>query len=266
MEQKDKNRPILSVSNLTIDYAFYRVGPFSAQHHAAVENVSFKVYPGDCFAIVGESGCGKTSILNAILGFVRPKNGAIFYNEQNLLTMARRAFRLYRPEIQPVFQDFHNALNPRFRIIEILKESLRICSRKDISIEELIAVVGLGTDILNYFPHQLSGGQKQRIVIARALIPKPQLLLLDEPVSSLDITVAVQIIKLLKNLRKKENLTFLLVSHNLPIIRLLANRIAIMKNGHILEEKPTEDLFETPEHPYTRALVNQALISCQSYQ
>ena len=175
-------------------------------------------------------------------------------------------FRLYRPEIQPVFQDFHNALNPRFRIIEILKESLRICSRKDISIEELIAVVGLGTDILNYFPHQLSGGQKQRIVIARALIPEPQLLLLDEPVSSLDITVAVQIIKLLKNLRKKENLTFLLVSHNLPIIRLLANRIAIMKNGHILEEKPTEDLFETPEHPYTRALVNQALISCQSYQ
>ena len=253
-----KNNPILEAGNLYIEYPINGAGGLRKRTKQAVKNISFKIFPGECLAIVGESGCGKSSIIEAILGFVHPASGIILFNDQNLLKLSSKSFRKLRPQIQPVFQDFNQALNPRMRIRSILKEALHKRYR-DSHTDQLLNSVGLDRKILSCFPHQLSGGQKQRVVLARALSVKPTLLLLDEPVTSQDLSVAVQIIKLLINLRKTSNLTFLLVSHNFSIIQLLADRVAVMKNGQFLEQQPLVHLLKNPKHEYTRNIISQTV-------
>ena len=256
MLNTSKNDPILEVGNLYIEYPINGAGELRKRTKQVVKNISFKIFSGECFAIVGESGCGKSSIIEAILGFVRPASGTILFEAQNLLKLSSRSFRKLRPKIQPVFQDFNLALNPRMRIESILRETLQKHSH-DSQTDQLLRSVGLDREILNYFPHQLSGGQKQRVVLARALSVKPTLLLLDEPVTSQDLSVAVEIVELLINLRKTNQLTFLLVSHNLSIIQLLADRVAVMKNGQFLEQQPLAQLLKNPKHKYTKNIISQ---------
>ena len=257
MNKNKRLQPVLSVKNLSIDYS--TITNFKRHVTHAVKDVSFDVFPGDCFALVGESGCGKTSIINAVLRFIRPKSGSLYFNNRNLIELSAKELQKIRPLMQPVFQDFHQALNPRIRIRDILQESLSVVQNTGTSATRLLSSVGLNKDIIDNYPHQLSGGQKQRIALARALSTNPILLMLDEPTTSLDISVAVQIMKLLKSLQESQNLTFILVSHNLAIVRLLASRIAIMKNGCILEEQPTEQLFSRPKHSYTISLLRQVI-------
>ncbi|MBU1065496.1 dipeptide/oligopeptide/nickel ABC transporter ATP-binding protein [bacterium] len=253
-----QKQPILEVNSLQVEYPVNNSGGFRRKNKPAVIDVSFKIFPGECFAIVGESGCGKSSIIEAILGFVQAKRGSILFEKQDLLKLSPWSFRKLRPLIQPVFQDYNQALNPRMRIGDIFKETLPVHLR-DSQTDQLLASAGLSREILNYFPHQLSGGQKQRVVLARALSVNPTLLLLDEPVTSQDLSVAVQIVELLISLRKTNNLTFLLVSHNLSIVQLLADRVAVMKNGQFLEQQPLAQLLSDPRHNYTKTIINQTV-------
>ncbi|MDO9548642.1 MAG: dipeptide/oligopeptide/nickel ABC transporter ATP-binding protein [Candidatus Marinimicrobia bacterium] len=258
MNYTRQHQPILEVNSLHIEYPINSPGGFRRLTKPAVIDVSFKIFFGECFAIVGESGCGKSSIIEAILGFVRPKSGTILFEKQNLLNLSSKNLRKLRPKIQPVFQDYNQALNPRMRIGDILREALPN-HLQDSQTDQLLASVGLSREILNYFPHQLSGGQKQRIVLARALSVKPALLLLDEPVTSQDLSVAVQIVELLISLREIKHLTFLLVSHNLSIVQLLADRVAVMKNGQFLEQQPLAQLLNNPRHIYTKNIIDQTI-------
>jgi len=247
---KTAQNPLLEISNLHIEYPTYGNYGMRRQIKPAVANVSFKIFPGECYAIIGESGCGKSSIIETILGFVRPRKGTVIFEGRDLLKLSARDLRKLRPRIQPVFQDYNQALNPRMRIQDILQEIIAQLNR-DLQPDGLLASVGLNPEILQHYPHQLSGGQKQRVVLARAISTRPRLLLLDEPVTSQDLSVAVQIIGLLKSLRKTEKLTFLLVSHNLSLVRLLADRVAIMQNGHFIEEKPLDIRQNTGPRPDT---------------
>ncbi|MBN2600358.1 MAG: ABC transporter ATP-binding protein [Candidatus Marinimicrobia bacterium] len=256
MNSSRQKQPILEVNNLHVEYPVNFRGGFRRQKKQAVNGVSFTIFPGECFTIVGESGCGKSSIIDAILGFVKIKTGTVLFEKQDLTKLTPKNFRKLRPKIQPVFQDYNQALNPHQRIEDIFRETLPkhlLESQTD----QLLSSVGLSKEIIRCFPHQLSGGQKQRVVLARALSVNPALLLLDEPVTSLDMSVFVQIVELLISLRKTRNLTFLLVSHNLSIVHLLADRVAIMKNGQFLEQQPLTTLLRNPKHDYTKNFINQ---------
>lgn len=256
MNSPIQKQPVLEVKNLNVEYPVNFRSGFQRETKQAVIDVSFNIFPGECFAIVGESGCGKSSIIDAILGFVQTTSGTILFEKQDLMKLSLQRFRKLRPKIQPVFQDYNQALNPRQRIGDIFKETLPRNLRES-QTDQLLTSVGLSNEILNYFPHQLSGGQKQRIVLARALSVKPSLLLLDEPVTSQDLSVAVQIVELLISLRKIMPLTFLLVSHNLSIVQLLADRVAVMKNGQFLEQQPLSTLLQNPKHDYTKNIISQ---------
>jgi ABC-type glutathione transport system ATPase component len=247
MIENSQIEPILKVDNLSIIY-YNQTSIFPRRLNApAVDNVSFTVLPGECFAIFGESGCGKTSIINAILGFQKPAGGSICVNNRNIWQIPRRELRRIRPFFQPIFQDYNNSLNPSLKIKKILSEalSLRISGPDPTEkLHELLELVGLLAEILDRYPHQISGGQKQRVALARALILEPRLLILDEPISSQDISSGVQIIKLLKNLQRMTGISFLLISHSLPVVRLLADRVAIMRIGKFIEINSSAKISE----------------------
>lgn len=249
--------PILDVHNLCVEYSTGSVNLFRRKRKSAVKNISFQIQTGECFAVFGESGCGKSSIINAILAFAPVTKGLIQFENQNLLHLYSSDPRRIRPQIQPVFQDFHQALNPRRRIGSLFKEIRSIYSDGPDS-AELLTRVGLHCDVLHAYPHQLSGGQKQRVGLARALSTNPKMLLLDEPVTSQDLSIAAQILRLLKTLQKERKLTFLLVSHNFSILRLLADQVAIMKDGGFLEINTPGQLIANPQHDYTESILKQS--------
>jgi len=228
----------------------------------AVDNVSFELFEGETLGLVGESGSGKSTIAKIITGLVRPTNGEIFYNNVSLYNSNRKyQIDKSRGQIQMIFQDPYSSLNPRFKVRDIISEPIKFF-QKNIShneltqnVYDLIDIVGMTRQSLDRYPHEFSGGQRQRISIARALATRPRLLICDEPTSALDVSIQAQILNLLKDIQDELHMTILFISHDLPVIRQMCNRIVVLKNGSVCETKETEELFNNPEHPYTQELI-----------
>ena len=254
---------ILKVKNLTIHYAGSRKSIIGKREIIyAVKNVSFDLKRGETFALVGESGSGKTSIAMSILNFVRPESGMIEFNGINLWDIKGEELRRTRRLIQPVFQDPNSSLNPRMTSERTISEGLNESENNSTEMtHSLLKSVGLGEGFSDKYPHQMSGGQKQRLCIARALATKPELLLLDEPVSAQDLSIQAHIINLLMDIKDKKLISYLLISHDLKVVRTLADRVAIMKDGEIIEEANSADLFSNPTHPYTQELIENSGIN-----
>jgi ABC-type glutathione transport system ATPase component len=230
----------------------------------AVDNVSLALQPGEALGLVGESGSGKTTVLRLLLRLVDASSGAILLDGQEITTHREKHLQHLRRRVQVVFQNPHAALDPRCTVFASVAEPLRLIggftnrSLRD-RVSELLADVGLGAEHLSRYPHELSGGQKQRVCIARALAPDPAALLLDEPTSALDVSVQAQIIELLADLRKRRQLAYLFVSHNLAVVRLLCERVAVMRHGRLLEQGAASQVLSAPTHDYTRALLAAVL-------
>ena len=255
--------PLLEVQGLTKRYATRKrslLGAIPGGEVLAVDDLSFEVAAGECLGLVGESGCGKTTTARMILRSVAPDSGTILFRGKDVLALRGKDLFAYRRKVQFVFQDPFSSLNPRMSAYEIISEPLVIHGIGDPDerferVKELIALVGLDVRSLRRYPHSFSGGQRQRIGIARALALGPELLILDEPVSALDVSVQAQVLNLLRDLRQALNLTYLFISHNLAVVNYLADRIAVMCAGRLVELAPSAALFRNPAHPYTRALL-----------
>jgi peptide/nickel transport system ATP-binding protein len=256
--------PLLKVSSLTKSYAtrkrsfFGRAGASGA--FLAVDDVSFEVGAGECLGLVGESGCGKTTTARMILRSVAPDSGSIVFKGQDVLALKNQDLFAYRRKVQFVFQDPFSSLNPRMTAYQIVSEPLLIHGVGDkeerfARVKEMMGLVGLDLRHLRRYPHSFSGGQRQRIGIARALALGPELLICDEPVSALDVSVQAQVLNLLADLRAALGLTYIFISHNLAVVNYLADRIAVMCAGRIVELAPAAELFRNPVHPYTKALL-----------
>ena len=226
----------------------------------AVDGISFDVYEGETLGIVGESGCGKSTTGRAIVRLNRPTSGQILYDGKDLYAYPKGEQDRLSKEIQIIFQDPYSSLDPRFTVGRSIAEPLVVhrignAQERRQRVVELMEEVGLREDLYGRFPHEFSGGQRQRIGVARALALNPRLLVCDEPVSALDVSIQAQILNLMQELQKKHNLTYLFISHNLSVVEHVCVRIAVMYLGHIVEIASTEELFSHPLHPYTQALI-----------
>ncbi len=229
-------------------------------HVRAVDGVSLHVAKGQTLGLVGESGCGKSTLGRTLLGLETARSGSIRFYDQDLLQLRRREFLALRQRIQIIFQDPLSALNPRMNVLDIITEGLtefkRIRKReRQTRAKALLAEVGLGPDALYRYPHEFSGGQRQRINIARAVSLRPDFIICDEPVSALDVSVQAQVINLLLQLKQELELAYLFISHDLSVVRHIADRVAVMYLGRIVEEGPTDAVIQHSRHPYTRALI-----------
>ncbi len=250
----------LDVRNLRVSF-----NDSTSSRKEAVKGVSFSVIAGRTLGLVGESGCGKTTTARAILGLIDTKRhraaiqGEVLLNGENLLTARGAALRRLRGQIGMIFQDPYGSLNPRMPVGAIIAEPLEIhcvkAKRRRERVSELLTLVGLSEDAARNYPHEFSGGQRQRISIARALALRPKLVICDEPVSALDVSVQAQVLNLLADLQKSLNLTYLFISHDLSVIRFLCHEVAVMRNGEIVEHGATNNLFTAPKQLYTQALV-----------
>lgn len=226
----------------------------------ALEKVSLHLHAGEVLGIVGESGCGKSTLARSIVRLETPSSGQILFRGKNIHRMGTAALRRLRPEIQMIFQDPYASLNPRMTVYDTLAEVLRIHRKLrgkalDLELAELLQKVGLAQRFVRKYPHEFSGGQRQRIAIARALAPRPSLLIADEPVSALDVSIQAQIINLLADLQRDQHLAMLFISHDLGVVRHIAHRVAVMYLGRVVESAPGDALFRTPRHPYTQLLL-----------
>lgn len=246
--------PLLATRDITCRFGTRR----------AVDGVSLHLHPGETLGLVGESGSGKTTVLRLLLRLAHASGGQILLEGTDITHRPERALRGLRRSVQAVFQNPHASLDPRCTVFASVVEPLRLMGglsrrvRRD-RVAALLDDVGLGEEFLWRFPHELSGGQKQRVCIARALAPNPRALLLDEPTSALDVSVQAQIIELLARLRTRYDLAYLFVSHNLAVVRLLCERVAVMQDGRVLEQGSAADVLTAPAHPYTRALLASVL-------
>jgi oligopeptide transport system ATP-binding protein len=263
---RDAATPMLRVTDLRVSFSvgsgfFTQRAPASVR---AVDGISFEIGDGETFSIVGESGCGKTTTARAILGIVNRTAGAIEWDGRDIASFDAHERRNYRSEVQAVFQDPFSSMNPRLRVREFITEPLLLNSTMAVRerrerAREAMTSVGLRADDANNFPHEFSGGQRQRIAIARALASSPRLIVLDEPVSSLDVSIRAQIMNLLKDLRDREGFAYLFIAHHLGTVRYMGGKVGVMYLGKIMEFASADDLFNRPQHPYTRALFSAAL-------
>jgi ABC-type oligopeptide transport system ATPase subunit len=252
---------LLEVSHLVKEFGRSRSLLRRSHIVRAVDDVSFSIEEGETFGLVGESGSGKTTTGRCILRLVEPTSGEVRFKGDDVLGFSSARMRQARRDMQIVFQDPYSSLNPRMRVGAIVEEPLvihRIGSKAErrARVAELFALVGLDPEHLSRYPHQFSGGQRQRIGLARALALNPSLVIADEPVSALDVSVQAQVVNLLMDLQKRLKLTYLFIAHDLRLVRHICGRVAVMYLGRIVEMGPTERLFEAPAHPYTRALLS----------
>jgi oligopeptide transport system ATP-binding protein len=226
----------------------------------AVDGVGFEIEEGKTLGLVGESGSGKSTTGYCILQLLKPTAGTVRFHGKELTTLGREGVRRMRREMQIVFQDPYSSLDPRMTVGDIVSEPLEVHSvgtrrNRRARVRELLDVVGFNPDFVNRYPHEFSGGQRQRIGVARALALNPSLIVCDEPVSALDVSIQAQILNLLKDLQRDFGLTYLFISHDLAVVRSMSDHIAVMKDGKIVETGTADDVYETPKHEYTRALL-----------
>ncbi|NRG43948.1 dipeptide ABC transporter ATP-binding protein [Bacillus sp. CRN 9] len=256
------NQALLEVKELK-QYFPIKGGVFgrTVNHVKAVDDISFTVNEGETVSIVGESGCGKSTTGRAILRLDNPYSGNVFFEGEDLISLSKAQMRKKRKDLQIIFQDPYASLNPRQTVSQILEEAMEIQSvvpRKDRrkKIQELLETVGIGAHQMDRYPHEFSGGQRQRIGIARALSVNPKLIVCDEAVSALDVSIQAQVLNLLKDLQRQFKLTYLFISHDLGVVRHISDRIIVMYLGKIVEIADKKALFDDPKHPYTQALLS----------
>ena len=264
--RKNTNQKLLDIKKITKifdDQSMSYSKKIDEKAVKAVNDVSFELFEGETLGLVGESGSGKSTIAKIITGLVRPTSGELEYNSLSLYN-SKRKYQIdkSRGQIQMIFQDPYSSLNPRFKVKDIISEPIKFfqknITRIDLeqNVNDLIDIVGMTRKSLDRYPHEFSGGQRQRISIARALATRPRLLICDEPTSALDVSIQAQILNLLKDIQDELHLTMLFISHDLPVIRQMCNRIIVLKNGAICETNETEMLFNEPSHQYTKQLIN----------
>ena len=251
-------KKILEVKNLK---QYFNVG--TKNEVRAVDDVSFDIYEGETLGLVGESGCGKTTTGRAIIRLYNPTSGEIFFDGTEIHTLHDRKEQLaFRKDMQMIFQDPYASLNPRMKVRDIVAEGLKIhglaTTEKEVDdrVAELLDLVGLNKDHSSRYPHEFSGGQRQRIGIARALAVNPKLIIADEPISALDVSIQAQVVNLLMELQKKQKLTFLFIAHDLSMVKYISNRIGVMYFGKLVELAPADDVYNKPLHPYTESLLS----------
>lgn len=258
-------KPIIEVENLSKHFKM-QTGFFKRETKTvkAVSGLNFDIRPGETLALVGESGCGKTTTTRMLLRLQEPTSGKILYDGKDINQLEGAELKAYRSRVQAVFQDPWSSINPRIRIHDFVAEPLVVNEKLtsgeiDRRVQEALDAVGLRPQDARKFPHEFSGGQRQRIAIASAIISRPRLIILDEPVSGLDVSIRSQIINLFKDLQAEYELSYILVAHDLATTRYLADRVAVMYLGEIIEQGTTDDVFDAPAHPYTEALLSAAL-------
>lgn len=254
--------PLLSLENLKVYYPIRKgIIKRKVDNVKAVDGVDLNLYSGETLGLVGESGCGKSTIGKAIVGLEKPTEGRILFDGNDIAGYSSREMVSLRSQLQIIFQDPYSSLNPRKRVIDLLSEPLKvhgIVATSEVSkeVDRLLELVGLPLNIKNRYPHEFSGGQRQRIGIARALSLRPKLIVCDEPVSALDVSIQAQVLNLLKDLQKELNLTYLFIAHGLGAVKYISDRIAVMYLGKIVELGSARDIFQNAKHPYTRALMD----------
>jgi len=231
------------------------------QRVRAIDDVSLKIFPGETMGIVGESGCGKTTLGRCLLRLLEPVSGKVIFDGRDIMALSMSSLRPLRREMQMVFQNPFSSLDPRMNVLKLVSEPLR--THTDLrgnelsrQVEDLLIEVGLSSEHIKRFSHQLSGGQAQRVALARALALNPKFLVLDEPTSALDVSVQAQIINLLVELQQRHGMTYLFISHDLSVVQHISDRITVMYLGQIVELAMSEDIFNSPQHPYTQALLS----------
>ena len=259
---KEKKPSLIQVENLKKYYPVKGgIVTHTTGHVKAVDGVSFSIEEGETLGLVGESGCGKSTIGRQLVGLEQPTEGTIYYRGRDLSKIDKQEFKQLRTKLQMVFQDPYSSLNPRKHIFEILSGPMlyhRISSKKTVEKDmvKILDMVGLPRNVLGRYPHEFSGGQRQRIGIAKALSLNPEFIVCDEPVSALDVSIQAQILNLLRDLQKELGLTLLFVGHGLGAVNYVSNRIAVMYLGRIVETGAAKEIFANPVHPYTRALLD----------
>jgi len=251
------SQPLIEVNGLR---KFFQMG--NNRVLQAVNDISFAIQQGETLGLVGESGCGKTSAGRTIIRLYEPTAGQVNYDGVDITKLSKSKFKAYRRKMQMIFQDPYSSLNPRMTVMDIIGEALDIhglvgsrAERKR-RVEQLLDLVGLNSEHASRYPHEFSGGQRQRIGITRALAVEPQFIICDEPISALDVSIQAQIINLLIDLQKKLGLTYLLIAHDLSMVKYMSDRVAVMYLGKIVELTSSEDLYADPQHPYTKALLS----------
>jgi oligopeptide transport system ATP-binding protein len=255
-------QPLLQVKNLK-KYFPIKGGILSKTvgHVQAVDDISFDLYPGETVGLVGESGCGKSTAARTILRLIEPTSGEVFFEGQDILKLGKKPMRSLRRQMQIIFQDPYASLNPRMTVASIVGEPLEIHKiakgrAKEESVANILEKVGLRPEHMRRYPHEFSGGQRQRIGIARALALNPKLIIGDEPVSALDVSIQAQVINLLEDLQHEFNLTYLIIAHDLSVVEHISDRVAVMYLGKIVELATDRELYQNPSHPYTEALLS----------
>ncbi|GEB77224.1 ABC transporter ATP-binding protein [Sporolactobacillus inulinus] len=258
----DQEKPLLQVKHLKKYYPIKKgVISRTVGYVKAVDDVSFDIYPGETMGIVGESGCGKSTTGRSLVRLEDPTAGQVLFQGKDLATVSQKEMRKLRTDLQIIFQDPYSSLNPRKRIGDLLAEPLlahKLATKAEAEkkVNEIMEIVGLPKQYKNRYPHQFSGGQRQRIGIARALMLRPKLIICDEPVSALDVSIQAQVLNLLKDLQKSLNLTYVFIAHGLGAVKYISDRITVMYLGKVMELATTREIFEHPKHPYTEILLN----------